>query len=102
MDSPLSDISLAQDLEEFLQDADNVRVTIPELELLKQYHADARSWIYHLKDVFPILIEREDHHNVVGELNCILEAGKLLRVQGKSSFIFILFAIWNNLVITTY
>jgi len=86
---PLSDISLVQDLEDFLQDGDNVRVTIPELELLRQYHADAHSWICHLKDVLPNLNERKDYHNVVGELNCILEAGKSLRVQGKSSFIFI-------------
>ncbi|ONK64081.1 uncharacterized protein A4U43_C07F21890 [Asparagus officinalis] len=70
-----------KDLQDFLQDTDDVRVTIPELELLRQYHADACTWICHLNDVLSNLNEREDHDNVVRELSCILEAGKSLRVQ---------------------
>lgn len=73
---------LVQELEDFLIVADNLIVSIPEIDLLRKYRSDARSWACHLQDVLQNLNERNDHGNIVIELSHILKAGELLRVQG--------------------
>lgn len=70
-----------KELEDFLQDAKNVKIGFPEMQLLRKYQFDAFSWIASLNDIMPNLKEREDHENIVVELKCILKAGKSLRVQ---------------------
>ncbi|XP_039134068.1 uncharacterized protein LOC120271455 isoform X1 [Dioscorea cayenensis subsp. rotundata] len=68
-------------LEVFLRNVENVIVKIPELEILKQYYHDAYSWRCQLHGVLQGIIEQEDHGNIVRELSCILEAGKLLKIR---------------------
>lgn len=67
----------------FLQELNGCTVNIPELKLLRQYHADALLWICKLNDVLVNINEREDYHNVVDELNSILTDGASLRIQGS-------------------
>lgn len=73
---------LVQELEDFLIVADNLIVSIPEIDLLRKYRSDACSWACHLQDVLQNLNERNDYGNIVIELSHILKAGELLRVQG--------------------
>ncbi|URE27975.1 JmjC domain, hydroxylase, partial [Musa troglodytarum] len=72
---------LVQELEDFLIVADNLIVSIPEMDLLRKYRSDACSWACHLQDVLQNLNERNDHGSIVIELSHILKAGELLRVQ---------------------
>ncbi|RRT80115.1 hypothetical protein B296_00024328 [Ensete ventricosum] len=72
---------LVQELEDFLIVADNLTVSIPEMDLLRKYRSEARSWACHLQDVLQNLNERNDHGNIVIELSHFLKAGELLRVQ---------------------
>ncbi|GAV57946.1 PHD domain-containing protein/ARID domain-containing protein/JmjC domain-containing protein/JmjN domain-containing protein/zf-C5HC2 domain-containing protein/PLU-1 domain-containing protein [Cephalotus follicularis] len=71
-----------KNIEVLLEELDNFTVSTQELKLLKQYHADAVSWIARFKGVLVNVHEREDQHNVVDELNCILKDGASLRIQG--------------------
>lgn len=66
---------------------ENVIVKIPELEILKQYYHDAYSWRCQLHGVLQGIIEQEDHGNIVRELSCILEGGKLLKIRGCCSLL---------------
>lgn len=65
-----------------LQELDAFTVNMPELELLKQYHNDAISWIARFNDILVNIHDRKDQHNVIDELNCILKDGASLRIQG--------------------
>ncbi|KAK8945425.1 putative lysine-specific demethylase ELF6 [Platanthera guangdongensis] len=69
------------ELDNFLKDADRVRVSIPELELLRQFHLDAYSWSHDFHDIMNNLPDREDYENIVVELSGILESGNLLRIE---------------------
>ncbi|URE27973.1 JmjC domain, hydroxylase [Musa troglodytarum] len=71
----------SEELEDFLIVADNLIVSIPEMDLLRKYRSDACSWACHLQDVLQNLNERNDHGSIVIELSHILKAGELLRVQ---------------------
>lgn len=66
-----------------LQELNSCTVNIPELKLLRQYHAAALLWISRFNDVLVNINEREDYHNVVDELNSILTDGASLRIQGS-------------------
>jgi len=66
-----------------LQELNSCTVNIPELKLLRQYHAAALLWISQFNDVLVNINEREDYHNVVDELNSILTDGASLRIQGS-------------------
>ncbi|KAJ4712113.1 Transcription factor jumonji (JmjC) domain protein [Melia azedarach] len=67
--------------EMLLQELDAFTVNMPELELLKQYHNDAISWIARFNDILVNIHDRKDQHNVIDELNCILKDGASLRIQ---------------------
>nr|QEG03033.1 lysine-specific demethylase 5A isoform X1 [Cymbidium ensifolium] len=69
------------ELDNFLKDADKVRVRIPELEQLRHFHSDACSWSHEFCNILDCLPDREDHENVVAELSDILKSGKLLRIE---------------------
>ncbi|VFQ70792.1 unnamed protein product [Cuscuta campestris] len=56
-------------------------VNIPELELLKQYHKDALSWVSRLKNILVNISEREDQDRVVHELTCLQKDASCLRIQ---------------------
>ncbi|KAF6162208.1 hypothetical protein GIB67_008337 [Kingdonia uniflora] len=64
-----------------LEDAYDFTVSFPELKLLRQYHCDAVTWTFRFHDILLNIEEREDQHNVVMELTCILKDGASLRVQ---------------------
>ncbi|XP_050266962.1 lysine-specific demethylase JMJ17 isoform X1 [Quercus robur] len=70
-----------KNLEVLLQELNSCTVDIPELKLLRQYHSDAVLWISRFNEVLVNISEREDQHNVVDELNCILKDGASLRIQ---------------------
>ncbi|XP_010255404.1 PREDICTED: lysine-specific demethylase 5B isoform X2 [Nelumbo nucifera] len=70
-----------KELEVLLQELNHFSICVPELKLLRQYHNDAVTWISHFHDFIVNARGREDQKCVVQELTCILEAGKLLRVQ---------------------
>lgn len=72
-----------QNLEVLLQELNSCTVDVPELKLLRQYHSDAVLWIARFNEVLVNISEREDQHNVVDELNCILKDGASLRIQGS-------------------
>ncbi|KAI0500585.1 hypothetical protein KFK09_018799 [Dendrobium nobile] len=69
------------ELDNFLKDADKVRVSIPELEHLRHFYSDACSWSHDFYNILDNLPDREDHENVVAELSSILKSGKLLRIE---------------------
>ncbi|XP_022159885.1 lysine-specific demethylase 5A isoform X2 [Momordica charantia] len=68
-------------VELFLQESNSFAVNIPELKLLRQYHNDAVSWNARLNTVLVNVHEREDQHNVIEELNCILRDGLSLTIK---------------------
>ncbi|KAL4603864.1 hypothetical protein ACB092_10G153600 [Castanea dentata] len=70
-----------KNLEVLLQELNSCTVDVPELKLLRQYHSDAVLWISRFNEVLVNISEREDQHNVVDELNCILKDGASLRIQ---------------------
>ncbi|XP_015896152.3 lysine-specific demethylase JMJ17 isoform X2 [Ziziphus jujuba] len=70
-----------KNVESLLQELDNFTVNVPELKLLRQYHADATLWISRFNDILVNIHAREDQHNVVDELNCLLKDGASLRIQ---------------------
>ncbi|PON84593.1 Autoimmune regulator [Trema orientale] len=70
-----------KNVEVFLQEMDNFTVNVPELKLLRQYHADAVLWISRFNNILLNICEREDQHNVVAELDCILKDGASLKIQ---------------------
>lgn len=72
-------------MESLLQELDNFTVNVPELKLLRQYHADATLWISRFNDILVNIHAREDQHNVVDELNCLLKDGASLRIQGSGT-----------------
>ncbi|KAJ7952318.1 Transcription factor jumonji (JmjC) domain protein [Quillaja saponaria] len=70
-----------KNVEVMLQKWDSFIVDIPELKFLRQFHADAVSWISRFKSILGTLLEREDQQNVVDGLNCILNDGLSLKIQ---------------------
>lgn len=78
------------------QEFESITVNIPELKLLRQYHADAVSWISHFHHVCVNVHEQEDQEIVIDELKCILQQGVLLRIQGSPlctcNFVFLYFS----------
>lgn len=72
-----------QSAKELLQRMDDCTVNVPELRLLRQYHTDAVLWISRFNDVLHNIHERHNQDSVVDELNCILEVGASLRIQGS-------------------
>lgn len=72
-----------QDVEVLLQEMESFTVNIPELRLLKQYQIDASLWIARYDNVMKNVHQREDQQNVIEELNCILEDGASLKIQGS-------------------
>ena len=92
-----------QNLEVLLQELNSCTVDIPELKLLRQYHNDAVLWISRFNDALVNISEREDQHNVVDELNCILKDGASLRIQGSfigiCNFSVVLFSVLASLEI---
>lgn len=87
-----------QELDNFLKDADKVRVSIPELDLLRHFHSDACSWSHEFHNILDCLLDREDHENVVSELSEILKSGQLLKVEGASYLIY-LFQLISYLIL---
>ena len=81
-----------QNVQVFLQEMDNFTVNVPELKLLRQYHADAVLWISRFKNILLNICEREDQHNVVAELESILKDGESLRIQGLPFLFLVVFA----------
>ncbi|KAF4403837.1 hypothetical protein CsatB_003771 [Cannabis sativa] len=70
-----------KNVEVLLLEMDNFTVNVPELKLLRQYHADASLWISRFKNILVNISEREDQHNVIAELDCILKDGASLKIQ---------------------
>ncbi|XP_072993424.1 lysine-specific demethylase JMJ17 [Typha latifolia] len=70
-----------KELEDFLRDAAILTFRIPELNLLRQYHRDACSWICHANDLVQNIEGREDYTNIVKELYSVLNDGESLRLQ---------------------
>ncbi|XP_022928863.1 lysine-specific demethylase 5A isoform X1 [Cucurbita moschata] len=68
-------------VKQFLQESNGFAVNIPELKLLRQYHDDAVSWKGRLNAIMVNVHEREDQHNVIEELNCILRDGLSLTIK---------------------
>lgn len=71
-----------QNVEALIADMDGFIVNIHELQLLRQYHAEAVSWNCRLNNVLQNIHEREDQENVASELKRLLEDGMLLKIQG--------------------
>ncbi|CAM8881009.1 unnamed protein product [Rhodiola kirilowii] len=67
-------------VEVLLADMNGFIVNIHELELLRQYHAEALSWTCHLNNVRQNIHEREDYENIVTELKKLLEDGMMLHI----------------------
>ncbi|XP_020112554.1 uncharacterized protein LOC109727081 isoform X2 [Ananas comosus] len=72
-----------KELEKFLLAAENVRVSIPELKILRQHYSDSCSWICRCNNVLQNLNERDDHMKNVEELSRILKDGESLHIQGE-------------------
>ncbi|EXB37360.1 Lysine-specific demethylase 5A [Morus notabilis] len=70
-----------KNVEVFLREMDSFTVNVPELKLLREYHADAVCWISRFNDILLNISEREDQHNAVTELTCILKDGASLKIQ---------------------
>ncbi|KAL5552082.1 hypothetical protein UlMin_002258 [Ulmus minor] len=70
-----------KDVEICLLEMDCCTVNVSELKSLRQYYADAVSWLSRFNHILHNISEREDQHNVVAELTCILRDGASLRVQ---------------------
>lgn len=80
---------LLQSVEVLFQEMENFTINVPELQLLRQYHTDAALWISRFNNILVKIHEREDQHNVVDELNCIVKDGASLRIQGSGTYIYI-------------
>lgn len=65
-----------------LQEMDSFSVNFPELELLRQYHTQASSWISRFNSVRANIHARIDQDNVVEELTNILKDAASLKIQG--------------------
>ncbi|XP_009617976.2 lysine-specific demethylase JMJ17 isoform X2 [Nicotiana tomentosiformis] len=70
-----------KELELLLNKWDGLAVNITELELLRQYHKDAMSWIARANHALLGISEREDQETVFDELTCLLKDASLLRVK---------------------
>ncbi|XP_075102065.1 lysine-specific demethylase JMJ17 isoform X2 [Nicotiana tabacum] len=70
-----------KELELLLNKWDGLAVNITELELLRQYHKDAMSWIARANHALLGISEREDQETVFGELTCLLKDASLLKVK---------------------
>uniref|UniRef100_A0A7N0VHE2 Uncharacterized protein n=2 Tax=Kalanchoe fedtschenkoi TaxID=63787 RepID=A0A7N0VHE2_KALFE len=70
-----------RNVEAVLEDMDDFVVNIPELELLRTYHAITLSWISRLNAVLQSSHVREDQENVVTELRELLEDGMNLKIK---------------------
>lgn len=71
---------------------DSFTVNVPELKLLREYHADTVCWMSRFNDILLNISEREDQHNAVTELTCILKDGASLKIQGLGMcFLFFFF-----------
>ncbi|XP_031381205.1 lysine-specific demethylase 5B [Punica granatum] len=70
-----------KDVEIVVQEMDRFPVIIPELQLLRQYHADTVSLISRFKNIRDNVHERVDQDSVVDELRSILSEGASLKVQ---------------------
>lgn len=70
-----------KNVEVFLLEMDSFTVNVPELKLLREYHAGAVLWRSRFNDILLNISEREDQHNVVAELTCILKDGASLKIQ---------------------
>ncbi|CAN1778041.1 Lysine-specific demethylase JMJ17 [Linum perenne] len=72
---------ILKDVDVLIQEFGNFVVNVPELVLLKQYHAEAVSWISRRDDVLMNAHEREDQNKVIEELNCLVKDGAALRIS---------------------
>ncbi|CAN4077732.1 unnamed protein product [Withania somnifera] len=70
-----------KELESLLKNWDGFAVNIPELELLRQYHKDAVSWIARANNILLGISERVDQETVAHELTCIQKDASLLRIK---------------------
>ncbi|XP_019264663.1 PREDICTED: lysine-specific demethylase 5B isoform X1 [Nicotiana attenuata] len=70
-----------KELELLLNKWDGLAVNITELELLRQYHKDAVSWIARANHALLGISDREDQETVFDELTCLLKDASLLRVK---------------------
>ncbi|XP_062233943.1 lysine-specific demethylase JMJ17-like isoform X2 [Phragmites australis] len=77
----LQDSPGLKELESFLLAANGAKFSIPELNLLKQRHSGACSWVNHANNILGKLYARSDYHNVIEELIVILKDGESLRVE---------------------
>ena len=82
---------ILQNVEVFLLVMDSFTVNVPELKLLREYHADAVLWRSRFNDILLNISEREDQHNVVAALTCILKDGASLKIQGLGMCFFLSF-----------
>lgn len=82
---------VVQDLESLLNKWGGFAVNIPELELLRQYHKDAVSWIARANNILLGISEKEDQETVAHELTCIQKDAALLRVKGLNILVDLLF-----------
>lgn len=82
---------VVQELELLLNKWDGLAVNITELELLRQYHKDAVSWIARANRALLGISEREDQETVFDELTCLLKDASLLRVKGLETSFNLLF-----------
>uniref|UniRef100_A0A0D9WUG4 [Histone H3]-trimethyl-L-lysine(4) demethylase n=1 Tax=Leersia perrieri TaxID=77586 RepID=A0A0D9WUG4_9ORYZ len=76
--SYLQDTPSLKELESFLHVVDGANFSIPELNILKQRHSGACSWVNRANSIVGKLLERSDYHNIVEELTRILMDGESL------------------------
>ncbi|CAN0841302.1 Lysine-specific demethylase JMJ17 [Linum grandiflorum] len=72
---------ILKDVAVLIQEFGNFIVNVPELMILKQYHAEAVSWISRRDDVLMNTHEREDQNKVIEELNCLVKDRASLRIS---------------------
>lgn len=73
----------AQNVEELLHEFDGfISINIPELNILRQYHVEALSWISRFNDTMIDVREGKDQQKLISDLSSLLHDGASLGIQG--------------------
>ncbi|KAH0857217.1 hypothetical protein HID58_085478, partial [Brassica napus] len=72
-----------KNVEELLHEFDGfISINIPELNILRQYHVEALSWISRFNDTMVDVREGKDQQKLISDLSSLLHDGASLGIQG--------------------
>lgn len=76
----------SQNVEDLVHEFDGLcSINIRELNILRQYHVDALSWISRFDDTMADVREGKDQRKLISDLSSLLQDGASLGIQGLTS-----------------